>query len=120
MPLRLLLFYNVLVLAGVGGPPGVGGVGVHHAPHHGCLHIRDQRALPKGSTRRLPLHLPRPRHPPGNHTAKTQYRKFETNIPRKGIARPQSQLIHSCGCERFIYYHDWSAYFAAGKYVDQS
>ncbi len=25
------------------------------------------------------------------HTAKTQYRKFETNIPRKGIARPQFQ-----------------------------
>ncbi len=28
-------------------------------------------------------------------TAKTQYRKFEANIPRKGIARPQSQFhIH--------------------------
>ncbi len=27
---------------------------------------------------------------------KTQYRKFETNIPRKGIARPQSQFTHSC------------------------
>jgi hypothetical protein len=36
-------------------------------------------------------------------TAKTQYQKFETNIPRKGIARPQSQFPHSCVCERFIY-----------------
>jgi hypothetical protein len=26
----------------------------------------------------------------GVRTAKTQYRKFETNTPRKGIARPQS------------------------------
>jgi hypothetical protein len=36
-------------------------------------------------------------------TAKNQYRKFETNIPRKGIARPQSQFPHSSVCERFIY-----------------
>ncbi len=28
-------------------------------------------------------------------TAKTQNRKFETNIPRKGIARPQSQFPHA-------------------------
>ncbi len=47
------------------------------------------------------------------HTAKNQYRKFEKNIPRKGIARPQSQFPHSCACERFIYSHDWSAYSAA-------
>ncbi len=60
-------------------------------------------------------------------TAKTQYRKFEINIPRKGIARPQSQfptlqrkshlyiprkgivrpqsqISHSCICERFYIY----------------
>ncbi len=49
---------------------------------------------------------------------KTQNRKFETNIPRKGIARPQSQFPHSCVCERFIYSQDRSAYSAAGKYVD--
>jgi hypothetical protein len=36
------------------------------------------------------------------------------NIPRKGIARPQSQFPHSC--ERFIYSNDLSAYSAAGKY----
>ncbi len=53
-------------------------------------------------------------------TAKTQYRKFKTNIPRKGIAQPQSQFPHSCVCERFIYFHDWSTYSAAGKYVDWS
>jgi hypothetical protein len=37
------------------------------------------------------------------HTAKAQYQKFEINIPRKGIARRQSQFPHSCDCERFIY-----------------
>ncbi len=42
-------------------------------------------------------------------TAKTQYRKFETKIPRKVIV-----------CERLIYSHDWSAYSAARKYVDRS
>jgi hypothetical protein len=30
------------------------------------------------------------------YTAKNQYRKFETNIPSKGIARPLSQFPHSC------------------------
>jgi hypothetical protein len=34
--------------------------------------------------------------PKGLYTAKKQYRKFETNIPRKGIARPQSRSPHSC------------------------
>ena len=29
------------------------------------------------------------------HTAKTKCRKFETNIPRKGISGPQSQFPHS-------------------------
>jgi hypothetical protein len=48
-------------------------------------------------------------------TANTQYRKFETNIPRKGIARPQSQFhIHVSVSDS----HDPSAYSAAGKYVD--
>jgi hypothetical protein len=28
-------------------------------------------------------------------TEKTQCRKFETNIPRKGIARPQSKVTHT-------------------------
>jgi hypothetical protein len=33
-------------------------------------------------------------------------------IPRKGIARLQSQFPHSCGCERFIS-HERSSYFPA-------
>jgi hypothetical protein len=44
----------------------------------------------------------------------------DTNIPRKGIARPQSQFHHSCVCERFINSTNRSAYCATGKYVDQS
>ncbi len=52
--------------------------------------------------------------------AKTQYRKFETNIPRKGIARPQSQFPRTCVFERFIHCHDQSSYSAAGIYVDRS
>ncbi len=39
-------------------------------------------------------------------TAKTLYRKIETNIPRKGTERPQSQFLYSCFCERFIF--PWS------------
>ncbi len=52
-------------------------------------------------------------------TAKNQCRKFETNNPRKGIARPQSQF-HIHVSVSVIYFHDWSAYSAAGKYVDGS
>jgi hypothetical protein len=52
-------------------------------------------------------------------TANAHCRKFKTNIPRKGIVRPQSQFPHSSVCERFIYFHTRSAYSAAGKYVDQ-
>jgi hypothetical protein len=58
-----------------------------------------------------------------DHTEKTQYQKnFETNIPRKGSARPpQSQFPHSCVYERFyIPTISLSAYSSAGKYVDQS
>ncbi len=44
--------------------------------------------------------------------------KIRKNIPRKGIARPQSQFPHSCVCDRLIYCQDRSAYSAAGKYVD--
>ncbi len=53
-------------------------------------------------------------------TAKTQHGKFETNISRKGIGRPQSHFPHSCVCDRFIYSNDRSAYSAVGKYVDRS
>jgi hypothetical protein len=51
-------------------------------------------------------------------TAKNQYRKFETNIPRSGIPWPQSQFPQSSVCGRFSYSHHRSAYSAAGKYVD--
>ncbi len=54
-----------------------------------------------------------------NYTAKIQYRKFQTNIPRKGIVRLRSQFPHSV-CERFIYSHDRFAYSSEGKYVDRS
>jgi hypothetical protein len=47
-----------------------------------------------------------------DYTAKTQYRKFETNIPRKGTARLQSQFLYSCFCEKFIHFSDRSACFA--------
>jgi hypothetical protein len=50
----------------------------------------------------------------------TQYRKFETNITRKGIVRPQSQFPHPCVLERFMNSHDRSDYTAARKYVDRS
>ncbi len=49
------------------------------------------------------------------HTAKTKYRNFETNIPRKGIVGSQSQFPHSCVCERFKYSHDMSPYSAGGN-----
>jgi hypothetical protein len=47
------------------------------------------------------------------HTAKTLYRKFETDIHRNETARPRFLFLHSCICERFISFHDRSAYFAA-------
>jgi hypothetical protein len=37
------------------------------------------------------------------YTTKTQYRKFETNVPRKGTARLQPQFVHSGFCEWFIF-----------------
>ncbi len=52
-------------------------------------------------------------------TAKKQYRKFETNIPRKGMVWPQSQFPHSCACERMIYSQDRSTYFPAAESADR-
>jgi hypothetical protein len=37
------------------------------------------------------------------------------NISRKGIAQRKSLFPYSCVCERFIYYHCWSAFPAAGN-----
>ncbi len=49
------------------------------------------------------------------YTAKTKCRKYETNIPRKGISGPQSQFPHACVCERIIYSHDGCACSAGGN-----
>ncbi len=54
------------------------------------------------------------------YTAKTKYRKVQTNISLKKNCRPQSQFSHSCVYARFIYSHKRSAFSAAGKYVDRS
>jgi hypothetical protein len=40
--------------------------------------------------------------------------------PEKELRGLCPNFPHSCVCERIIYYHDGSAYSAAGKYVDQS
>jgi hypothetical protein len=48
----------------------------------------------------------------GYCTEKTKWRKFETNIPRKGKSGPQSQFPHSYVYERIIYSHDGSACYA--------
>jgi hypothetical protein len=45
-----------------------------------------------------------------SHTAKIQYRKIETNIPKKGIARLQSKFLHLCFCGRFIFSHNRSVF----------
>ncbi len=50
-----------------------------------------------------------------NHNAKTKCRKYETNIPGKGIAGPQSQFPHSCVCEGIVYSHDGSVFSAGGN-----
>ncbi len=48
-------------------------------------------------------------------TAKKKCRKFEANIPRKGISGPQSQFPHSCVCKRIMYSHDGAAVSAGGN-----
>jgi hypothetical protein len=35
------------------------------------------------------------------------YRKSDLCIPRNETARPRSQFLHSCICERFIYSYIW-------------
>ncbi len=55
-------------------------------------------------------------------TAKNQYRKLETNIPRNGIARPQSQFPHSCVYSIWAIYifPRWICLFCCRIYVDRS
>jgi hypothetical protein len=47
-------------------------------------------------------------------------RKIRFMYSQKLNYRPRSEFPHSCICERFIYYNDWSAYFAAAKLADRS
>jgi hypothetical protein len=46
--------------------------------------------------------------------------KSQLCIPFLGIARPQSQLPHSCVYERFIYSQDRSTHFPAAEQADRS
>ncbi len=39
------------------------------------------------------------------HAANTLNLKFETNVPRNETARPRSQFLQLCICERVIYFH---------------
>jgi hypothetical protein len=41
--------------------------------------------------------------------------RYKYSIPRKGIAWPQSQFLHSCVCEQFTYSHHRSAYSSSGN-----
>ncbi len=52
-------------------------------------------------------------------TAKIQYRKIETNIPKKGIAQPQSQFPHVFVSDLYTPTIKVPILFA-GKYVDRS
>jgi hypothetical protein len=74
----------------------------------GPAHPALQKSLPQVS-------LPGP--PRRTVHCKDTIPKIRNKYPRKGTVRPQSQFLHSCVCDRFIYSHDWSAYSAAGKYV---
>ncbi len=105
---------------------GGGGVGVTHLFCSSWKRVEGDRmnilVFPKVTSLRKPLSSSNTciERMPLGHTAKNQCRKFESNIPRKGIARQQSQFPHSCVCERFLYSHIRSAYSSAGKYVDRS
>jgi hypothetical protein len=55
-------------------------------------------------------------------SVKTQYRKFETNIPEKKLRGLSPNFhIHVPVSDLYVVYsHDQSAFSAAGKYVDRS
>ncbi len=52
---------------------------------------------------------------PERKSISTLYRKSDLYIPKNETARPRSQFLHSCICERFIYSQDRSSYLAAAK-----
>jgi hypothetical protein len=47
-------------------------------------------------------------------------RKSHLCVPRKGIARPQSQFSHLCVYDRFIYDQNRSTYFPTAAFADRS
>ncbi len=53
-------------------------------------------------------------------TSYTLHQKFDTSIPRNETARHRSQFVHSCICERFIYFHNQSAFFSCIAFTDRS
>ncbi len=55
-----------------------------------------------------------------SHTAKIQYRKFETNIPRKGIARPVTVFTFMCLWAIYIFPTIDLPILLQRKYVDRS
>ncbi len=48
------------------------------------------------------------------------YWKSNWCIPRNETARPCSQFLHSCICERFIYFQDRSVFLVSAKSADRS
>jgi hypothetical protein len=67
--------------------------------------LTDRLILPETISIRIGLYKP----------SSTLHRKFETNISINETARPRSQFLHSCICERSIYSHDRSAYCVCGQ-----
>ncbi len=56
------------------------------------IHVRDREDFRcSRSTAEITIHV---RGRAGHHTVKKKCRKFEANIPRKGISGPQSQFPH--------------------------
>jgi hypothetical protein len=57
---------------------------------------------------------------PGCYTLHSQglqtlQRKSDLCIPKKRIVRPQSHFLHSCVCERLLYFQNRSSYFTAAE-----
>ncbi len=48
------------------------------------------------------------------------YRKFKAYISRNETARPRSQFLYSCICERFIYSHNRSSADRSWEYINRS
>jgi hypothetical protein len=53
--------------------------------------------------------------PNGQQKTSALYQKSDLCIPRNETAQPQSEILHLCICERFIYSQERSAFLAAAK-----